>query len=141
MSIDPTRAQRLILVAAVVGFALRLAFGLGYWQHRPLTHDEREYLALSRSLTQGKGFVYDTSEAPGTAQQFGRAPGYPFFLAVVGAGRGEFDSTPGRVKLAQSIVGAVGVWLIGLIAYRAAGPLAGGGAAGHAPGLPPPSWV
>jgi hypothetical protein len=141
MSIDPTRAQRLILVAAVVGFALRLAFGLGYWQHRPLTHDEREYLALSRSLTQGKGFVYDTSEAPGTAQHFGRAPGYPFFLAVVGAGRGELDATPGRVKLAQSIVGAVGVWLIGLIAYRAAGPPAGVAAAAIASVYPPLVWI
>ena len=142
MGSDPTRAQRLILAAAVVGFAMRLAFGIGYWQHRLLTHDEREYLALSQSLTLGKGFVYDTPEAEGaTAQRFGRAPGYPFFLALIGAGRSPFDATPARVKLAQSIVGAVGVWLIGLIAYRSAGPRAGIAAAAVAAGYPPLVWI
>lgn len=140
MSIDPTRARRLILAAAVGGFVLRLAFGVLYWQHRPLTHDEREYLALSRSVASGKGFVYD-AEAAGTGQQFGRAPGYPFFLALVGAGREDFDATPGRVKLAQSIVGAVGVWLIGLIAFRAAGPRAGIAAAVVASAYPPMVWI
>ena len=32
----------------LAGLALRLAFGLGYWRDKPLTHDEREYLALAR---------------------------------------------------------------------------------------------
>ena len=142
MAIDSTRAQRLILAAAVVGFALRLAFGFGYWQHRPLTHDEREYLALARSLTQGKGFVYDSRAGEiGTSQQFGRAPGYPVFLALIGAGGEEFDATPARVKLAQSIVGAVGVWLIGLIAHRAAGSRAGIAAATIAAVYPPLVWI
>jgi len=142
MSIDPTRAQRLIVAAAVAGFALRLAFGIAYWQHRPLTHDEREYLVLSKNLTLGKGFVYDTPDAEGgSAQQFGRAPGYPFFLMLVGAGRGDFDATPARVKLAQSIIGAFGVWLIGLIACRSAGPGAGIAAAATAAVYPPLVWI
>jgi hypothetical protein len=142
MSINPTRAQRLIVAAAVVGFALRLAFGLGYWQHRPLTHDEREYLALAKNLTLGKGFVYDTPDAEdGSAQRFGRAPAYPFFLALIGAGRGDFDATPARVKLAQSIVGGLGVWLIGLIAYRSTGPRAGIAAAAIGAIYPPLVWI
>lgn len=142
MSIDPTRAQRLIVAAAVVGLALRLAFGFGYWQHRLLTHDEGEYLTLAKNLTLGKGFVYDAPEAEGvSAQQFGRAPGYPFFLALVGAGRGEFDATPARVKLAQSIVGSLGVWLIGLIAYRSTGPRAGVAAAAIGAVYPPLVWI
>jgi 4-amino-4-deoxy-L-arabinose transferase-like glycosyltransferase len=142
MASDSTGAQRLIMAATVVGFALRLAFGFGYWQHRPLTHDEREYLALARSLAQGKGFVYDApASETGTSQQFGRAPGYPAFLALIGAGREEFDATPARVKLAQSIVGAVGVWLIGLIGYRAAGARAGIAAAAMAAVYPPLVWI
>ena len=142
MSIDPTRAPRLIVAAAVVGFALRLAFGIGYWQHRPLTHDEREYLALARNLTIGKGFVYDAPAAEGgSAQRFGRAPGYPFFLAVIGAGRDEFDATPARVKLAQSLVGGAGVWLIGLIASRFSGHRAGVAAAAIAAVYPPLVWI
>jgi hypothetical protein len=142
MSIESTRAQRLILAAAVVGFALRLGFGFAYWVHRPLTHDEREYLALAKSVSLGKGFVYDSREAEGVAsQQFGRAPGYPFFLVLIGAGRADFDATPGRVKVAQSIVGAIGVWLVGLIACRSSGPRAGVAAAALAAAYPPLVWI
>ena len=59
MSADPIRARRLVVAAALVGLVLRLAFAFGYWVGKPLTHDEREYLALARSLTLGKGFTYD----------------------------------------------------------------------------------
>src|SRR5947208_16025789 len=105
MPIDPTRARRLIVAAAVVGLVLRLAFSLAYWVNKPLSHDEREYLALARSLSLGKGFEYELPQ-PGDTQRFGRAPGYPVFLALTGAGLREFDATPARVKVAQSIVGA-----------------------------------
>jgi hypothetical protein len=50
--------DRWILVAAVAGVALRVAFGALYWVEKPLTHDEREYLALARNLTEGRGFTY-----------------------------------------------------------------------------------
>ena len=43
----------------LVGLALRLAFGLSYWNGQPLTRDELEYLSLARSLAAGHGFVYD----------------------------------------------------------------------------------
>lgn len=139
MTLDTTRARRLILGAALVGLLLRLGFGLFYWVGKPLTHDEREYLALAASLAAGRGFIYQDASA-GTSQQFGRAPGYPMFLAAIGAGRHDADSTPLRVKVAQSIVGAAGVWLIGLIAFRAAGPRAGALAAGIAAIYPPLVW-
>ena len=54
-----TSARRLILAAAVGGCVLRLAFGLVYWNGKPLTHDEREYLALAANISAGRGFVYD----------------------------------------------------------------------------------
>jgi len=116
---------------------LRLAFGLLYWTGKPLTHDEQEYLSLARSLTAGHGFVYDAALESGTAAQFGRAPGYPVFLAVVGAGTQVFDAVPGRVKVAQAFVGAVGVWLIGWLAARSAGALGGALAAVIAAIYPP----
>ena len=59
----------------MAGLIVRLAFGLLYWVDKPLTHDEREYLALARSVAAGRGFVYDATHDTGTAQQFGRAPG------------------------------------------------------------------
>lgn len=133
--------RRLIVAAAVAGLIVRLAFGLLYWVHKPLTHDEREYLALAQSVAAGRGFVYDASHETGTAQQFGRAPVYPLFLALVGAGAGEHDAAPARVKVAQSIVGAIGVWLIGLLAVRAGGPAAGVAAAVIAAIYPPLVWI
>jgi hypothetical protein len=43
-----------IVACVLTGLALRLVFGLVYWTHQPLTHDEREYLALGRSVGWGE---------------------------------------------------------------------------------------
>jgi 4-amino-4-deoxy-L-arabinose transferase-like glycosyltransferase len=137
MTLDDTRARCLIRAAAAAALALRLAFGFFYWVDKPLTHDEHEYLALARGVASGLGFVYDDAHESGTAQRFGRAPGYPLFLAALDAGRPVPDATPGRVKVAQSLVGALTVWLIGLMALYAAGPRAGVWAAGLAAAYPP----
>ncbi len=137
MTLDDTRARRLIIVAAAAALALRLAFGFLYWVDKPLTHDEHEYLALARGVASGLGFAYDDAHDSGTAQRFGRAPGYPLFLAALDAGRPVPAETPARVKVAQSLVGAVTVWLIGLIALYCAGPRAGVWAAGISAAYPP----
>lgn len=141
MRVDAQRARRWILTAAAAGMLLRLAFGLFYWIDKPLTHDEREYLALARSLTQGRGFTYEEAHDSGTAQRFGRAPGYPAFLAAIGAGTSEPDSSPTRVKIAQSLLGGLLVWTIGLIGFYAAGPVAGAAAALLAAVYPPLIWM
>lgn len=141
MAVDPIRARRLIVAAAAIGLVLRLAFAFGYWVGRPLTHDEREYLALARSVTLGKGFTYDLPPDSSDTPRFGRAPAYPVFLALVGGGRGEFTATPPQIKIAQSVVAAIGVWLIGTIARRAAGPRAGVAAAALAAVYPPLVWI
>jgi 4-amino-4-deoxy-L-arabinose transferase-like glycosyltransferase len=137
MTLDNTRARRLILAAAAAALALRLAFGFLYWVDKPLTHDEHEYLALARGVASGLGFVYDDAHESGTAQRFGRAPGYPLFLAALDAGRPVPAATPARVKVAQSLAGALTVWLIGLMALYSAGPRAGVWAAGLAAAYPP----
>jgi hypothetical protein len=130
-------SRRWIVAAIAAGFALRLAFALGYWVGQPLTHDEREYLALARSIARGDGVVYPADEpVTGTAQRFGRAPGYPVFLAMLHVTE-PVDTVPARVKIAQSAVGAVGIWLIALLAGRAAGPRAAVTGAGIAAAYPP----
>jgi len=117
-----TRARRAVVACAVAGLALRLAFGLLYWTGQPLTHDEREYLALARSLARGEGYRYPADEpAPGTGQQFGRAPGYPAFLSTF-VDPVPVDHAPARVKIVQAAVGAAGILLIAGIAWRAGGP-------------------
>jgi hypothetical protein len=132
-----TPARRWIVACVALGLILRLIFGLFYWTGKPLTHDEREYLALARSLVRGDGFSYPTDEpSPGTGQQFGRAPGYPLFLALL-AVKEPVDVVPVRVKVAQAVVGTLGVWLIAAIALGAAGPRAGVTAAALAAVHPP----
>jgi 4-amino-4-deoxy-L-arabinose transferase-like glycosyltransferase len=121
--------SRWIFSAAVLGFALRLAFGLFYWTDQPLTRDEQEYLSLSRSLAAGHGFVYDEEMLKGPIQPFGRAPGYPFFLALTGGGSGIATSVPASVKVAQALVGALGVVVMSIIAGNLAGSRAARAAA------------
>jgi 4-amino-4-deoxy-L-arabinose transferase-like glycosyltransferase len=133
--------RRLILAAVFAGLALRLAFGLVYWVGKPLTHDEREYLALARSVAAGRGFTYLPGDTAGTAQQFGRAPAYPLFLSVVGVPAGDVASTPAGVKVAQSVVGAAVVWLIAIVAGRALGRGAAVAAAAIAAVYPPLVWM
>ncbi len=138
---DRKRGRRLVLAAAAVGLVVRLAFGFLYWVHKPLTHDEREYLALAQSLTAGRGFTYEAGQESGTTQQFGRAPAYPLFLAIIGAGRVSHAATPASVKIAQGIAGATGVWLLGLLASRLAGAKAAAVAAWIAALYPPLVWM
>ena len=95
-----------VLAAAAVALVARLAFGFGYWVNEALNRDEVEYLSLARSLTAGKGYVYDEHVANGPVQPFGRAPGYPVFLALIGAGREYVERVPASVKVAQSVVPA-----------------------------------
>jgi hypothetical protein len=136
-----TPARRWVVACVLFGLALRVAFALLYWVNQPLTHDEREYLALARSVARGEGFRYPADEPPaGTTQQFGRAPGYPLFLAALGVAA-PVEHSPRRVQLAQACVGALGIWLIAAIAGRAAGPRAAVAAAAVAAVYPPLVWM
>jgi 4-amino-4-deoxy-L-arabinose transferase-like glycosyltransferase len=149
--VNAASARRLLLAAALLGFVLRAAFGLIYWQDRPLTHDEREYLALAANVIAGRGFAQDLPNEPHESdsdiQRFGRAPMYPLFLAPIAA----FDASlragrmppdvPDVVKVVQSIVGAFGVWLLGMIAWRVGGDRMGVIAAFIAAVYPPLVWI
>ena len=137
--IGPSGPRGRILAAAAVGLVLRLAFGFGYWVDKPLTRDEIEYLSLARSLAAGEGYRYDALVQAQSPDPFGRAPGYPVFLALTGGGR-VADGVPGSVKAAQAVVGAIGVILIGAYAARLAGRRAGLTAAWLAACYPPLVW-
>lgn len=138
---DVALPTRWLLVAAAVGLAARLAFGLGYWTDAPLTRDEQEYLSLARSLVNGQGFVYDQVLTSSGAEPFGRAPGYPAFLAIAGGGAAPSSSVPTSVQVAQSVVGAFGVVMVGLIARRVGGRRAAIVAALGAAVYPPLVWI
>ena len=57
MAMEQATARRLMVAAAIAGCALRLAFGLIYWNDKPLTHHEHEYLALEANGAAGRGLV------------------------------------------------------------------------------------
>lgn len=129
-------ANRFLTIAALA-LALRLLFGFAYWTDQPLTRDEREYLSLARSLRAGHGFVH----GEGLADPFGRAPGYPVFLAVAGGGGEATASVPALVKVTQSLVGSIGVLLAAALAGRLAGPRAAIAAAVFTAVYPPLVWI
>jgi hypothetical protein len=131
-----------VLAAATAGLAARLAFGLGYWVDEKLNRDEVEYLSLARSLAAGQGYEYDAHVANGPVQPFGRAPGYPVFLALVGGGAASStERVPVSVKIAQSIAGAIGVVLIAVAAFRLGGRRSAKAAAAIAAVYPPLIWI
>jgi hypothetical protein len=135
------RAGRTVWLAVLAAWMLRLAFGFGYWVDKPLTHDEREYLALGVNLAEGRGFTYPPQpEGEPAPERFGRAPLYPLFLAGLAAATGPLDSLV-AVKIAQAALGAFGVWFIALTAARIAGPQAAGLAAWAAALYPPLVWI
>ncbi len=145
----PTRrhvvASPAVGLAIAAGLVLRLAFGLGYWTDGPLTHDEVEYLALAKSLFEGRGLAYAADSTSGTSEQIGRAPLYPLFLAALGTIDRRVVSdppaSPATVKVAQAALGAGIIWLVAAIASRAAGRTAGAAAAWIAAIYPPLVWT
>jgi 4-amino-4-deoxy-L-arabinose transferase-like glycosyltransferase len=142
---SPLRVRRWLAAAVAVGLVLRLAFAFGYWVGKPLTLDEQEYLLLARSLAEGRGLTYPPSE--GTVRHFERPPVYPLFVAGVLLAGGGIDTAsldrgvPTSLKIAQSLIGVVIVWLIGLLAWRAAGPAAAVIASWLAAIYPPLVWI
>ena len=130
-----------VLAAAALGLAARLAFGLLYWVGEPLNRDEVEYLSLARNLAAGRGYDFDDHLKQSHVQPFGRAPGYPVFLALTGGGGNSYDATPASVKVAQSLAGAAGVVLIALAAFRMGGRRPAMAAAAIAAVHPPLTWI
>jgi hypothetical protein len=133
--------SRAVWVAVAAGLVLRLAFGFGYWTGKPLTHDEREYLALAQNLAAGRGFTYPPAPAgEPEPERFGRAPVYPVFLALVDVASGPLPLLP-AIKAGQAAVGALGVWLVALVAGRIAGERGATAAAWIAAVYPPLVWT
>jgi hypothetical protein len=134
--------RRILLIAIAAGLAIRLGFALGYWVGKPLTHDEIEYLVLARNLAEGRGFTYETGDPRLDAEErFGRVPGYSAFIVLVTAGQVPIDRIPVSLKIAQCVVGALGIWVVAAFAGRAAGERAGAAAAAIAAVYPPLVWI
>lgn len=136
-----TPTPRAVWLAVAAGLVLRLAFGFGYWVGKPLTHDEREYLALAHNIAEGRGFAYPAAP-PGEPEpeRFGRAPVYPLFLAAIDLLSPGIDTVP-VIKAVQAAIGAIGIWLVAGIAHRVTGARGAAVAAWIAAVHPPLVWT
>jgi 4-amino-4-deoxy-L-arabinose transferase-like glycosyltransferase len=116
---------------AVLGLALalRVAYVLATPSYRPV-YDAGDYVRIGLSLAHGHGFGPSVF-VPG-ASAF-RPPLYPAFLAGVFAVSGDSLTA---ARLAQAVLGTLGVALIGLVAWQLWGRRAGIVAAGLAAVLP-----
>ncbi|MEI6246895.1 MAG: hypothetical protein WCQ64_17860, partial [Acidobacteriota bacterium] len=135
-----SRPRAAIALAAVAAIILRLAFGFTLWGGKPLGGDEREYLSLARGLTEGDGLNFTGGLQPEQIVPL-PAPGYPFFLALVGAGQPKVTTLPPSVKIAQAFAGGLAVLLLGIIGRRVGGSTAGIAAAWIAACSPPLIWI
>lgn len=89
---------------------LRLWFGLGYWANKPLTHDAKEYLELAENFNETGRFTYDPPQTE-QIEQYGRAPGYPFWLAMLL----RISPSLAWVRLAEIVVSLVSCYLFFLV--------------------------
>jgi 4-amino-4-deoxy-L-arabinose transferase-like glycosyltransferase len=138
---SPKRPIRSSLAAAItVGLFVRLLFALGYWVDKPLTHDEQEYLHLAQNAAEGRGLTYDPPEGPTEVERFGRAPLYPLLLSVVTRVTAPHHLLT-AIRIVQSVLGAVAILLLALVARQAAGPAAGVVAGWIAALYPPLVWL
>ncbi len=143
------RVHPLIGAAIAAGVLLRLAFAFGYWTGQPLTHDEREYLALATNLAQGRGFEPDLPLEPRAARAdtFGRAPLYPVAIAPLTWLDADLrdgrlpPSAPAAVRLAQCLGGIAIVLGAAALARRIGGGAAAVAAAWLAAVHPALSWI
>jgi len=116
--VDAARLTRLTTLAVAVALVARLAFAFGYWVGKPLNNDEIEYLQLGRSVAAGQGFTYASAAGEHLdAAGYGRAPLYPVFVSIVARVTSPATLIP-ALKAAQSVLGALAVWLLALVDLR-----------------------
>lgn len=114
------RYLALLALVAVAGGALRMGYVLAAKRHDPLVGDQIYYSAMGRVLARGDGF-----RDPFITWRVVPSADHPPLTAIVAAPAGWLSDDPETVVLLQRltmcIVGAAGVFFVGLAA-RQAGP-------------------
>lgn len=129
------RAGRLILAAAAVGLVLRLVATAFLARAPQGLYDPSRYVGYAHAIADGNGLI-DPFVFHATAYF---PPGYPYLLGgLMWLSRlaGIDGSFPIVVGVVQSVVGAVGVILTGVLGRRTVGPAAGAVGAAIVAALP-----
>jgi 4-amino-4-deoxy-L-arabinose transferase-like glycosyltransferase len=103
--------KKLLAFVLLTSLLLRIWFAIGYWGNKPLTHDSQEYLELAKSLNETGRFELPVRQTL-KIESYGRAPGYPVYLAFLL----RISPTLSWVRLAEALLNLFSSYLFFLIA-------------------------
>lgn len=108
----PRGAARTLLLLFVLGLAARAGFGLAQGLGGPPLEDERGYVALARSLADGRGFELALPESlpPSPPRTSFRAPLVPLLMAPLAAAGAGVEGFRWAAILAGSLVAPI-AWI------------------------------
>ncbi len=112
--------KKLLAFVFLTSLLLRLWFAIGYWGNKPLTHDAKEYLELAKSINESGQFELAVRKTH-KIESYGRAPGYPFWLAFLH----RISPALAWIRLAEALLSLISTYLFFLIAREMFGVRAG----------------
>jgi 4-amino-4-deoxy-L-arabinose transferase-like glycosyltransferase len=112
--------KKLLAFIFLISLMTRLWFAIGYWGTKPLTHDATEYLELAKNFNQ-TGHLELPARKTLMIESYGRAPGYPMWLAFLL----RISPTLSWIRIAEALVGLLNTYLFFLLARELFGVRAG----------------
>lgn len=112
--------KKLLAFVFLISLIIRIWFAIGYWGGKPLTHDATEYLELARNFNQ-TGSLELPARQTLMIEGYGRAPGYPIWLAFLL----RISPTLAWIRIAEALISLLNTYLFFLIAREIFGLRAG----------------
>jgi len=103
--------KKLLAFIFLISLMTRIWFAIGYWGNKPLTHDATEYLELAKNFNQ-TGHLELPARKTLMIESYGRAPGYPIWLAFLL----RISPTLSWIRIAEALVGLLNTYLFFLLA-------------------------
>lgn len=112
--------KKLLAFVFLISLITRIWFAIGYWGNKPLTHDATEYLELAKNFNL-TGRLELPARKTLMIETYGRAPGYPIWLAHLL----RISPTLSWIRIAEALIGLFNTYLFFLIARELFGLRAG----------------
>ncbi|MCI0444631.1 glycosyltransferase family 39 protein [bacterium] len=103
--------KKLLAFVFLISLITRIWFAIGYWGNKPLTHDATEYLELAKNFNQ-TGRLELPARKTLMIESYGRAPGYPIWLAFLL----RISPTLSWIRIAEALIGILNTYLFFLLA-------------------------
>ncbi len=112
--------KKLLAFVFLISVIVRIWFAIGYWGGKPLTHDATEYLELARNFNQTGRLEFSARQTV-MIENYGRAPGYPIWLAFLL----RISPTLAWIRIAEALISFLNTYLFFLVAREIFGLRAG----------------